>query len=863
MNWHAKDIDTIIKHFQSDIGTGLTGQDATKRLIKYGPNTLPQTKADSWYTFLMRQFTSPLVYILLFGGIITIVLREWIDTIVIGLAVLANISVGFWQEYKSNNILRKLKEIIQTNTLAIRDGAQIEIDTENLVPGDIIHMRPGTRIPADARLVEVQDLSTNEAVLTGEAHSVKKNIDKTNENVPLAERLNMVYMGTSVANGSGLAIVIATGGKTQMGTIAELANLDKDIQTPLQKRMRRLGKLIALIVAVSALMIFVIGVLRGFDASQILITAIAVAVAGVPEGLPAAISIVLAVSAQRILSKKGVIKNLLAAETLGSTSIICTDKTGTLTKGKMEITEIISDNRDETMLALLFANEGEYLEKDGSLEVIGEATDRAKLSYYQTYGKDPLGTLENIPRIAFLPFQDDIKMIASLHNKNGVDVLYVTGAVEEILDRSNMSDAQKLSIMKQNDELAERGLRIVCAAHRVNFPVTHPVDKMDLRDRLLDLTYLGLVIIEDPIRPETKKSIHTAHSAGIRTIMITGDHPLTALRIARELDISSENMAITGAQIEEMNDKDLSNILTSTNVYARVTPRHKTRIVRALQNMGHVVAMTGDGINDAPALTNADIGVAVESGTDIAKEASDLVLLNNSFSIIVAATRQGRLAFDNIRKISVLLLTSSFSEVILILSALFIPLFSKSFEFLPLPITAIQILYVNLVEDALPNIAMAFEPAEQDIMERPPIKKGVPILDGEAKTIIFAVGILIDIILVALFLFLFVKQIPIEKIQTIIFTAISIDTLFYVFSIKSLRMPIWKVNLWNNKYLLSAVAISVAAIFAAIYIPQFNTALGTVPLDITSLYIIFLLAIVKVMLIEIVKYIYRSSHKPK
>lgn len=862
--WHTKTIEEVSKFFGVNSKYGLSYSEVRERLYNQGENKLPEQRKGKWYIFLFRQFKSPLVYILLVGALLTIFLREWTDAIVIILAICMNIAVGFWQEYKSNNILNELKKIVKVDALVTRDGVLEEIDATYLVRGDIIHLKPGNRVPADARVIESHNLYVNQTVLTGEATSDEKHARVLRDNIPLPDRENMIYMGTIVTGGSAQAIVVGTGKITEIGKIALLTQDIKNKLTPLEKRMSSLGKIIAYTVFTFALIIFIVGIIRNFNLEEIIITTIAVSVAGVPEGLPASISIILALSAQRILKKQGVIKKLLATETLGSTTVICTDKTGTLTQGKMVVQKMITDNVSKAHEVLAFANNADIKEIGDKRIPIGEPTDVAKLEYVLNESSGNLFD-KNHKQIGFMEFNSHLKILASINKVYNSYFLYVNGAPEEILSRSNINDGEKKRYITEYEELAKKGFRVIALAYKElkSFQITvdKELTKKEIESLSKGLVFCGLVAIADPIRNEVKDAIDKARNAGIRTIMVTGDHRLTAIVIAKKLGMMEKVIGVLeGKDLDIITNEQLSSFVKNTNVFARMMPEHKIRIVNALKKNNEVVAMTGDGINDAPALVAADIGIAVGSGTDIAKEAADLVLLNNSFSTIVLAIEQGRIAFENIRKVSVLLLTSSFSEIILIMSALLIPLLSHSFELLPLPLTAIQILYVNLVEDSLPNIALAFEPGEEDIMKVPPVKQNAPILNKESKSIIFIVGIFIDIVLVGVFLFLFLKKIPTNVIQTTIFAAIGIDTLLYIYSIKSLHKPIWKERLFNNKYLTIAVVIGFIAMFVAIYLPSLNQVLGTVPLTTGFLFTVFILAIAKMGFIEMVKGIYRNKY---
>jgi Ca2+-transporting ATPase len=859
--WHQKTYQEVAEILSSNTRRGISREEAKKRLFAEGPNELPRGKKHSWYLLLLSQLGNPLVYILLAGAGVTLFLKEWVDAMVIFTAMAMNVFVGFWQEFKSNNILEELLKIVQVNALVIRDGELYEIDSKELVPGDIVQISAGQKIPADGRIIESYNLYINQAALTGESVPEQKSVRVLTEEVSLPDRTNMAYMGTVVTGGQGKIIVVKTGEETEIGKIATLAQKENTEKTPLEKRIASLGKILALFVGLFTVIIFIVGTLRNFELGEILITSIAVAVAGVPEGLPAAISIILAVGAGRILKKQGVIKKLLAVETLGSTTVICTDKTGTLTEGKMIVEELVTQDLSRAKQALALANSA-YVKTDAEGKKIptGDPTDIAKLEYVLKKPHTHILALGN-ERIGFLEFSSEYKIIASLHKTGKNFTIFASGAPEEIIRRSHIENKEKERVERQYESLAQEGYRIIGLAYKEISSLQNilEVPKEDVEREAHNLIFVGFASIVDPLRSDVKESIAIAKKAGIRTIIITGDHKLTALTIAKALEITDNNRVLEGKDLENLSQDELLHIVKNVNVFSRVSPENKIQIINALKAHNEVVAMTGDGINDSPALVGADIGVAVGSGTDIAREASDLVLLNDSFSTIVRAIHEGRTAFDNIRKVSVLLLTSSFSEIVLIMAGLFIPLFSKNFELLPLPITALQILYANLVEDTLPSIAMAFEPGEEDIMRRPPTPRKAPILNKESKLIIFFVGVIVDIILVFVFLGLFLKGAETALLQTIIFAAIGTDTLMYAYSMKSFRKPLWKENLFNNYYLNISVIVSLSAIFLAIYHPLLNEVLGTTPLSLSYIILVFILACVKMALIEIVKFFFRKD----
>ncbi|HET8575119.1 MAG TPA: HAD-IC family P-type ATPase [Candidatus Paceibacterota bacterium] len=885
--WHELSIEKTEEKLKTSRKTGLTAGEAKARREKFGGNVLAKQEKKPWWVFLLHQFKSPLVYILLVAAVLTAWLAlfphadepgitKWVDTIVILLAVAMNVLVGFFQEFRSNSILEKLSAVIKTEALVLRGGEVHEISAEELVPGDVIFLKAGSKVPADARVIASKDLRAEEAALTGESVAVKKGTRPLSGKLLVGDRTNMVHMGTLIAAGEGRGIVVETGSKTEIGKIAALTGEAEEVLTPLQIRMKELGKIISILVGIAAVLVFVIGFLSDHSFEEMFTTAIAVAVAAIPEGLPAAVSIALAISAQRILQKKGVVKQLMAAETLGSATVICTDKTGTLTEGVMQVKELRSGDRPRALKALALSNEALLENKDGKVEIRGEATDQAKMRAFLESGGDLKTLLEDAPRAAFLPFDSERNYIASLHELPQKDVfeLHLSGAPERILKlcrtfadgntKHLIDEVKRKELQKEYENFARQGFRVIALASK-RFVYDAPFSKLDLEDTeardavVSDLDFLGLAVIHDPLRKEVRQSIREARRAGIRTIMLTGDHILTAKTIGADLGFDTrEGAIISGTELDAMNDEELEKRVDGISIYARVSPEHKMRIVGVLQERGEVVAMTGDGVNDAPALKAADIGVSMNDGTDIAKEASDLILLNNSFSVIVAAIHRGRIAFDNIRKVTVFLLSGSFTELILVLASLIFRL--------PLPITAVQILWTNLIEDSLPNVALAFEPGEKNVMRRPPTPKNEPVIDREAKYIIFIVGIFTDLLILALFLFLnFYTDLSLPYIQTFIFATLGLDTFFYIYSIKSLRNPIWSYNPFNNIYLVGATLLGVGAMVLAIYLPLLNTLLGTVPLAGWSWLVVAAKGLINITGIEITKWFFlrRKKRKPK
>ena len=877
-NWHSLSQEEVINILSTDAKEGLSGQEVQIRQNRLGPNQLPGEKPLPKIKIFLDQFKSPLVYILLLAGFITLILKEFSDSIIIWSVVGLNAIVGYVQENKASEALKSLKKVVKINARVIRDGDEREISSENLVPGDIVILTQGDKVPADCKIIECHNLKINEAALTGEWLPAGKETKILPEETPLADRDNMAYMGCLVEYGTGRAIVTEIGEKAEMGKIAVLVKETKEDMTPLQRKIAHLGKIIGIAVSVIAVVILIQGVASGNDFTEMFLTAVAIAVAAIPEGLPMATTVILALGMQRILKRKGLVRKLLAAETLGSTSIICSDKTLTLTEGKMVVAtvvtakhhavEIIEDwpkvkkeeARPEELLALTIAalNSEAFIENPkfppALWEIKGRPTDRALVAAGAKAGLIKNELERKFIKIDEIPFDSESKLIINLYNKNKGSVLFVSGAPEKILSLSSfVEDGEKpkplnkktLRELNQSLEaLTEKGLRVIAVAYK-EYPKQPSYKK--LNDLCGKLVFAGFIGLKDPLRKEVKNAIKVVRGAGIRPVIVTGDHPLTTKAIAEELGfkIKKENI-ITGKELDELSDEKFQEKIKKIKIYARSEPRHKLRIIEAWQKRGEVVAMTGDGINDAPALKKADIGVVLGSGTDVAKEVADLILLPDSFNIIVAAIEEGRAIIDNIRKVVVYLLADSFTEVILISGALL-------FGF-PLPITAVQILWVNLVSDGLPGMALAFEPKEKDLMKQKPQKKDIPLLTKEMKAIIFIIGIITDLILLGLFFWLWGTTHDLRYVQTMIFAALTVDSLFYIFSCKNLKKAIWHINPFSNKILIMSWLFGVAMLFLAIYLPGLQTLLKTVPLTVYDWTIILGLGIIELFLVEVAKW---------
>jgi len=860
--WHNLSIQETAQVFNIDLEKGLSEKQAKINQEKFGFNQLPEKKPLSQVQIFLDQFKNILIYILIVSEIVTLILKEWTDAIVILFAIILSTVVGYIQERKASNALRELKKVLKIKAICIRNGREKQVFQKDLVPGDIIILKAGDKVPADARIIKSSDLRINEAPLTGEWLTARKHSRVLKEGISVADRENMVYMGTSVESGSAQAIVVETGISTEIGKVAIMIRETKEEKTPYQKKLSNFSLIVGVIISFICFFIFLEGLIKGKPFIEMFTTAIAVAVASIPEGLPVAMTVILALGMQRILKKKGLVRKLSAAETLGSTSVICTDKTLTLTQGKMQVSQVRANDKKFCFIISALCNESfiENPEQPRKLwKLVGRPTDKAFVLGAEEKGLYKPELEKKFPKIDEIQFNTKNKFIATLHNNEKRNLLFVSGAPEKILNLVSciqMKNKQKKILNKTGmsklekdlEELTGKGLRVIALAYK-----NTKKEKIKNKD-ITDLTFVGFIGLKDPLRKDTKKAIEICKKAGMRPIIVTGDHLLTACAVAKELglDTGKENI-IEGKDLDKLPDKEFQKRINKIYVYARVEPRHKLRIISAWQDRKEVVAMTGDGINDAPALKKADIGISIGSGTDVAIEVSDLVLLNDNFSVIVAAVEQGRAILDNIRKVIIYLLSDSFTEIILIGATLFTGF--------PLPITAVQILWVNLVEDGLPSLALAFEPKEKGLMKQKPCKHSFPLLTREMKVIIFIIGLITDLILLGLFFWLWNQNHDIAYVRTMVFAALSIDSIFYVFSCKSLRKNIWHINIFSNKFLIIAWIVSFFALFATIYAPILNTLLKTVPLGLYDWMILIGLGMIELGLIETAKHYFIVRHE--
>ncbi len=828
MKPHAVDVQEIIKFFGSDAENGLNEEEAKKRLEKYGPNALDVERKINPFRIFLEQFQSPLVIILLIAATISFFVgghSARIDTILILIIVIANAVFGFIQDYKAERSIEALKKMMTTRARVLREGAVREIDARYLVPGDIIILDAGSKVPADARIIECKNLLVNESILTGESAPVEKTNDALAKDVPLPERKNMLYANTFVEAGRAKAIVVATGMETEFGKIAREVAEAEERETPFQAELADLGKKIGTVILALITIIFVIqAFVEHMNILETFMVAVSLAVAAIPEGLPAVVTLSLAIGTKRMVRKRALVRALPVVESLGSVDVICTDKTGTLTENRItarkiwvngqeyEVTgagydihgEVLKNNKpvsvnlhDDlklTIMAGAICNDSSVAVKHGKVEVSGDSTEIAlKILAIKANVKF------SYPRLDDVPFSSERKMMSTLNDVNDKHIMFVKGAPEIILQKcrfvqkgdkvTHLDKKEAEQILKKNDEMASNGMRVLACAYRELGKDRHNISENDERD----LVFLGLIGMIDPPRKEVKHAIALAKKAGIRIIMITGDNILTAKAIANEVGI--EGKAIEGRELDKMDEREINKAALEYNIFARASPKHKVAILKALQKAGHIVAMTGDGVNDAPALKNADVGIAMGiRGTDVSKQASDMVLLDDNFATIVSAIKEGRTIFDNIRKFVNYLLSANLAEVLVV----FLVSLGGYVALRP-----VQLLWINLLTDGFPALALGADPSAPHIMERRPRRKDEGVITGRIMTNILIAGVALTITLLGIFLYSLPKGLVYA--QTVLFTGF----VFYEFIRIAIIRERDKLGMFSNPWLLVALASAV------------------------------------------------------
>ncbi len=867
--WHTLKPDEAVLQLRSDGERGLTTEEAHRRLDEVGPNALKEAQKTSPVTIFLAQFKDFMVMVLLAATVISFLLGETGDGITIIAIVIMNAILGFAQEFRAEKSVETLRALTAPEARVMRGGDLMEVPARDLVPGDLVLLEAGDRVPADARIIHQTGLETEEAALTGESTAVKKMTSYIPDpDAPLAERTNMVFMGTTVSRGRATAVVAATGMNTEMGTIAHLIREAVEDQTPLQKRLEQLGKVLVILSLLIVGVVVVTGLLRGEPLYQMFLTGVSLAVAAIPEGLPAIVTIALALGVQRMIRAHAIVRRLPAVETLGCTTVICSDKTGTLTRNRMTVTDLWTDGRRLRLSADIggFGDAGgavqgtaaEGLQQlirgavlcnnarlraetpDSDGEGQGDPTEVALLQAAVAAGQKPSALVAANPRTGEIPFESERqRMAVAVKNEKNQAMVYVKGAADALLPRCRyiltdgqikpLDDARRRQVMLANDDMAEDALRVLLVAYR---PLRDGESEDGWED---DLIVLGLAGMIDPPRPEAIQAVREAHRAGVRTVMITGDHPNTARAIAQQLGMLGQgDEIITGRELDQLDDEQLSQRVDRIRVYARVSPPHKLRVVRAWKARGQVVAMTGDGVNDAPAVKEADIGVAMgQTGTDVTKEASAMILTDDNFATIVRAIEEGRAIYDNIRKFIRYLLSCNVGEVLV--------MFLAAFMGLPLPLLPIQILFVNLVTDGLPAMALGIDPPAPGVMERPPRPPAESIFARGLGTKIAFRGILIGVSTLAVFaLSLGPWGLGLREARSMALATLVLSQLLHVFDARSEDRSFLEVGLFSNPWAVMAVLSSIGMLLAVIYVPWLSQLFKTDPLALGDWAVVFL-----------------------
>jgi Ca2+-transporting ATPase len=814
MNWYALSADEVLKQTGSTVN-GLDDAAVQQRIKEFGKNELKGKKKVSPLLIFIRQFLDVMILVLIVAAIISVFIGDVSDTIVIIVIIVLNAIIGFIQEYRTEKAIEALQKMAAPSSRLLRNGNIVEVQASEIVPGDIVLLEAGNAIPADIRLLKAEALKANEASLTGESNPVDKIINPLEEDdLPPGDRTNMVFKGTQISSGRGRGVVVATGMETELGHIAGMLDKAESV-TPLQKRLSQFSKKLTVIIIALCIALFLVGYFRGHEFKRMLLTSISLAVAAIPEALPAVVSISLAIGAKRLMRNNVLIRKLYAVETLGSVTYICTDKTGTLTKNDMIVHDIwVKDENKKEELLLAMSLNHDAIFKNGKLS--GDPTEVAMVEYAKRKVE--------YKRVKEIPFDSERKAMTTIHQRNGKFWVITKGAAE-VITEINKDEALKEEIRKQQESMSKSGLRVIgFSAKEINeLPAEiqpHLIEK--------EMQFIGLVGLIDPPRDEAKIAIQDCKTAGIVPVMITGDHPLTAASIARQLGIidRDDQKVVTGIEMDEIGEHKLQEEIEQIRVYARVSPEQKLKIVEALQQKGHFVSMTGDGVNDAPSLKKANIGVAMGiTGTDVTKEAAHMILLDDNFATIIKAVKAGRRIYDNIRKFIKYILTGNTAEIWAIFLA---PLIG-----LPIPLLPVHILWVNLVTDSLPALALAAEPAEKDIMKRPP---------RNPEESVFAKGLGIHVLWVGLFIGLLTiatQWIAIDVSgshwQTVVFTVLCFCQLWHVLAIRSETRSLFKMGMWSNKFMLASISITVLLQLAVIYIPFLNKFLHTKPLTLAEM----------------------------
>ena len=880
-SWHSEDAGTVMESL-GVTPDGLTREEVTHRLAEYGTNRLPEAKPRGPFMRFFYQFHNVLIYVLIAASAVTAILGHWVDASVILGVVIINAVIGFVQEGKAENALRAIRKMLSPNAMVRRDGQQITIPATELVPGDIVLLQSGDKVPADLRLFRVKGLQIQEAALTGESVAVEKITEPVARETVIGDRRCMAYSGTLVTHGQGAGVVAATGAKTEIGHISALVAEVETLTTPLLRQMAQFGRWLTAAILIIAAVTFIFGVaIRDYIAAEMFLAAVSLAVAAIPEGLPAIMTITLAIGVQRMARRNAIIRRLPAVETLGSVTVICSDKTGTLTRNEMTVRTIAtsrhlfefsgtgydphggisSQGREvlpeelplllEVLRAALLCNDAS-LEQSGSEYVVhGDPMEGALLVAGEKAGLDIATEVKQYPRTDLIPFESEHRFMATLHHSHAGDTfIFLKGAPERVLEmcsRQRAADGE-ISLDKNYwlsciEEMAQQGQRVLAIAVK---PVSHDQVKLTFNDVENDLVMLGMFGLIDPPREEAIEAVHACQQAGIRVKMITGDHGATAQAIAKQLNLLNAEDVFTGQELDRMNDDELSQRVQDVDVYARVNPEHKLLLVRLLQGQGLIVAMTGDGVNDAPALKRADVGTAMgHNGTEAAKEASEMVLADNNFASIAHAVEEGRTVYDNLKKAILFILPTNGGEALIILAAIL-------FGFHQLPLTPVQILWVNMVTAVTLALSLAFEPPEQNVMRRPPRDAREPMLTGYLIWRIVFVSVILMGGTFGLFIWEMGRGVSIEHARTVAVNTLVMFEIFYLFNARYITASVFNWSgLTGNRYVLIAIGILIIFQLGFTYFAPMQSLFGTAAIDFGIWLRILLVASSVLFLVEV------------
>ena len=869
MIWHSIPLDDVVIHFESDLASGLGGEAIEHSRSKHGRNELPREKTKSPVLLFLEQFNNPIIIILIVAGILTAVIADAADSIVIFVCVVVNTVIGFYQETKAEAALNALKELTSPSARVLRNGTQSTLPATELVCGDVVFVESGTKVPADIRLVETQELVVDESMLTGESlASTKRAAADVPEQASLGDRLNMIYAGTVVQRGRGKGIVTAVGVLSELGIITKNIIEAGTSISPLQYRLEKFGKKLSIAIGIAILVIFVGGIMQDNSLLQMFMTAVGMAVSAIPEGLGVSVTVALSIGVYAMAKRNAIIRKLAAVETLGSTTIICTDKTGTLTANAMTVTRIVADGHSYRVTGLGYGREGglldekgasvtisdrnaplayvlrigllctesKVIEEGGKAKVVGDPTEGALIVSARKAGFNEEQEAEAQPILDLRPFESENQYMAVTVRSNGQKFLLVKGSVERIvrMSRRQWTSAGEVPLDTERVQaeaaaLSMEALRVIAFAYREIGEDEQVFDDATYRD----CVFVGLQGMYDPPREEAKRAIAACKAAGIKVIMITGDHRDTAKAIAEQLQMEETIDVVTGAELDAMSDRTLTGIADITEVFARVSPMHKLRIVKALQARKHVVAMTGDGVNDAPALKAADIGVAMGSGTDVAKEASSMVVTDDNFASIASAVRYGRVIFDNLRHIILFILSTSFGGVLTLTMSILARM--------PLPLLPAQLLWINLVTDGISTFPLAYEKEHGDVMSRPPRAADAGLVPKDMLVSILFAGLIMMLGTLGVYQWALhgysyfdvtpdLQEFALRKSRTMAFMTLALFQIFNVHNSRSVKHSIFSIGLFSNMPLIIVMFVSLSLLVLAVHVPGLNDLLRVVPL---------------------------------